>query len=384
MKGASDRFYTALSGGEPDRVPVLPKIWVDLAASLTNTDLSQVIEDPFLAMELIVKAGIEVNADGARLFHFPARELATHPEGLVEIDSKGRVRGRIDMEGGLATQLNPKQSMHLEDPYHMAFIQFWNTQEPLVNSLADVRRLAVPGKSLYRELGFEDLQKELRRRYSDRIALIGDCASATLAFCVLYRKLDNALMDFITNPELVHALMEKGVAIALEKGKFHMDCGIKMLRLNDSVANMSVISPSHFKEFIFPHMKTLCDELHHYNPEVKIYCHICGNVLPVMDLLVASGLDCVGPLDPLGGFSAKEARKAAGNRVALMGGVNTLSFLNRTPEQIKEESRECLEIYGKKGYILGSGCVVPRGTKKENLLALHTAAESHGKRLQEE
>jgi uroporphyrinogen-III decarboxylase len=375
MITANERFYTALSGEEPDRVPVLPKIWVDLAASLTNTDLTQLIEDPFLAMELIVKAGLEVKADGARLFHFPSRMTAMHLGGLAEIDSKGRVRGRIDMEGGLATQLNPDESISLEDPYYMAFIQFWNTKKPLVNTMADVRRLAIPGKSLYRDLGFEDFQKDLYLRHSDSIALIGDCASATLAFCVLYRKLDNALMDFIMNPELVHALMEKGVEIAIEKGKFHIDCGIKMLRLNDSVANMSVISPAQFKEFIFPHMKTLCEELHAYDPEVKIYCHICGNVLPVMDLLVTTGLDCVGPLDPLGGFSAEEARKAAGNRVALMGGVNTLTFLNGTPEQVAYEARECLENYGKKGYILGSGCVVPRGTKKENLLVLHAETE---------
>ena len=378
MMGASDRFYTALSGGKPDRVPVLPKIWVDLAASLTNTDLPQVIEDPFLAMEIIVKAGLEVQADGARLFHFPARKVVPCQEGLAEVNGKGKIRGPIDLQGGWATQLNEEESLHLEDPCHMAFIQFWSTQKPLVNTMEDVRRLAVPGKALYRELGFEDVQKDLRRRYSDRIALIGDCASATLAFCVLYRKMDNALMDFIMHPDLVHALMEKGVAMAVEKGKFHVDCGIKMLRVNDSVANMSVISPAHFQEFILPHMKTLCDELHHYDPEVRIYCHICGNVLPVMDLLVDAGLDCIGPMDPLGGFSAKEARQAVGSRVSLMGGVNTLTFLNGAPDQVAREARECLKVFGKTGYILGSGCVVPPGTKKENLLALRAEAERSG------
>lgn len=375
---ASERFYTALSGLEPDRVPTLPKIWVDLAAALTGTAINQVIEEPAIAMELIIQAALDVKADAARLFHFPARKTTIKDESLVEIESHGKVLGKIDLSGGLATHLTDRDQIRLEDPYQMAFLQFWNTPEPLVNTLEDVRRIAVPGKSMYQQLGFEELQKKLLLDYSDHVALIGDCASATLAFCVLYRKLANALTDFILNPSLVHALMEKGVAIASEKGKFNIDCGLKMLRINDSVANMSVISPDHFREFVFPHMKTLCDELHHYDPEVRIYCHICGDVMPIMDDLVATGLDCIGPLDPLGGFTPAQARKVIGERVALMGGVNTLSFMNGTPEQIIEESRQCIEMSGKKGFILGSGCVVPRSAKKENLLALHSAAELFG------
>lgn len=378
MVPASDRFYTALSGKEPDRVPAYPKIWLDSAASLTGTIMSDILEDPSLAMEVIVKAALAVKADGARLFHFPSRRIGMHKDRLMEVDREGHFMGRIDMDGGLATQLDGSELIHLEDPCQMAFIQFWNTKDPLVNSLADVKRIAVPSRLLYGELGFAGLQKGLLRRYSDGIALIGDCASATLAFCVLYRKLANALTDFIVNPELVHALMEKGVAIATEKGKFNIDCGHKMLRVNDSVANMNVISPKHFKEFIFPHLKTLCDELHHYDPCVKIYCHICGNIFPIIDDLVGCGLDCIGPLDPLGGFSALKLHQEVGNRVALMGGVNTLSFMNETTEQIEEESKVCLEIFGKKGYILGSGCVVPRSSKKENLLALRTSTERFG------
>jgi uroporphyrinogen-III decarboxylase len=375
---ATERFFAALSGSMPDRVPSLPKIWLDLGAGLTGTGLREVIEDPFLAMEVIIKAGLAVRADGARLFHFPGRKTAVREDTFVEIDNKGNMLGKIDMQGGWATLLTDVKKINLEDPYQMAFVQFYHTSEPLVRTVDDAKRIAVPGKSLYRQLGFADLQKRLLQEYSEKIALLGDCASATLAFCVLYRKLENALLDFIENPGLVHALMEKGVAFAVEKGKFNIDTGIKMLRLNDSIANMSVISPDNFREFVFPHMKTVCDELHRYDPDVKIYCHICGNTLPVMDDLVAAGIDCIGPLDPLGGFTTAQARKAVGDRVALMGGVNTLSFIDSTPDQIIDESRICIEMAGKKGYILGSGCAVPRQARKENLAALRLAAERFG------
>jgi uroporphyrinogen-III decarboxylase len=100
--------------------------------------------------------------------------------------------------------------------------------------------------------------------------------------------------------------------------------------------------------------------------------------MPIMDDLIATGLDCIGPLDPLGNFTCADARGAVGNKIALMGGVNTLSFINSTPEELIEEARICIEGAGQTGYILGSGCVVPRAARKENLLALYEAAERFG------
>jgi uroporphyrinogen-III decarboxylase len=103
--------------------------------------------------------------------------------------------------------------------------------------------------------------------------------------------------------------------------------------------------------------------------------------MPIIEDLIAAGLDCIGPLDPLGNFTCAQAREAAGDRIALMGGVNTLSFINSTPEELIDEARVCIEGAGRRGgYILGSGCVVPRSASRENLLALHTAAERFGTR----
>lgn len=380
---AAQRFSTALSGAMPDRVPTLAKIWVDLGAALAGRELREIIEDPLTAMKVVVEGALSVKADGARLFHFPKRKTKIEDGVLVEVDAGGRVLGPIDVKGGLATRVRQDGVIRLEDAYHMAFVQFWSTAEPLVKTVEDARRIKVPDKSFYEQFGYGRIQREVIEWAGDRVGLLGDCASATLAFHVLYRRLDNALLDFVENPKLVHATMEKGVEIAVEKGKFNIDTGLRMLRLNDSVANMSVISPAHWREFILPHMKAVCDELHRYCPEVRIYCHICGNVMPILEDLIATGLDCIGPLDPLGNFTCAEARAAVGNRIALMGGVNTLSFINASPEELIEEARVCIEGSARQGgYILGSGCVVPRSAPRENLLALAEAAERFGRKEQ--
>jgi uroporphyrinogen-III decarboxylase len=374
-----DRLRTAISGGIPDRVPVVPKIFVDSAARLSGTPLVDVIEDPLTALRVILDAGFETNVDAVRQFHSPPRKTIFDEERVFEIDESGRRIGEIDMTGGLTTRLFDRATMQLGDTHRMAYVQFWSCDEPYVENLEDVRRMSIPNRRTYEEIGCGDRQRQIMAAAADRMALIGDCISATLCWCLYFRGYERALLDLIEQPELVHALMEKGVEYATERGKFNVDLGIKVLRLNDSVGNMSVISPRHWREFIYPHMKEVCTELHRYDPEVRIYCHICGNVMPILEDLIATGLDCIGPLDPLGRFTAGQARQVVGDRVALMGGVNTMSFLAEDPGVVEAEARACIEGAGEHGaYVLGSGCMVPPASRKENLRALSSTAIRYG------
>ena len=70
---SAERLAITLAGGCPDRVPVVPKIWTDLAAKLMKVEVRRVIESPELAMQVVIDAAISVEADAARLFLFPKR-----------------------------------------------------------------------------------------------------------------------------------------------------------------------------------------------------------------------------------------------------------------------------------------------------------------------
>ena len=375
-----ERLYTAIAGGVPDRVPVVPKIWVDLAAALTGTDLRRVVEDPMAAMRVIVDAGMDLGVDGVRVFHFPPRLTEARDGALYEVNSRGRTLGVIDTGGGLATRLEDAADYRLDDPVTMSYHNFWDAPEPPVRSVADVARIAIPDGQLFDELGWGDRLRAVADEAVERTTLIGDCSSATFGFYIYLRGgMERAMLDVLDEPKLVHAGMEKGVAIAVAKGKYAIDQGLRILRLNDSVANMSVMSPTHWREFVFPHMKTVCDELHAYDSDVLIYCHICGNVLPVLEPLVETGVDCIAPLDPLGGFTPGDARAVVGDSVSLMGGVDTLSFVNEPPLAVLEESRRCIDEAGRNGgFVLGSGCVIPRTARRDCIEAHVMAAREFG------
>lgn len=369
-----ERIYNILSGQKPDCVPFMPKIWIKLACEITGENLIDVLSDSYKAMEVILNAGKICELDGVRIFRFPERQVKLSNEGDLLEYKKGLPIGKIDLKGGLSTYLYDDHAVDISDDYTIAFIQFWKQKSPLCKDINDAAKIAVPDKNLYKDLGF-DRHIENIINDSEGLAVVGNCGSPTLSFYSYFRSGASALMDFYDNPALVNAIMDKGVSIAIEKGKFCIDSGLRILRLNDSTANMNVISPGIFRDFIKPRFKAVCDELHSYCPDVRIYCHNCGNILPVMKDLVETGLDCIAPLDPLGGFSCSDARSAVPPDYPLMGGINTLSFINSSEEEIRAEAVSCMESAGRDGaFILGSGCVLPPGSKPDTIRCASTAA----------
>jgi uroporphyrinogen-III decarboxylase len=376
---SKERFLASLLGKPVDRVAVMPKIWVDFSARLLDIDLKDVIGDPLTALRVIPLAAKKLGFDAARQFIFPAKKIEEQDGVVYELGPQGTRIGKIDMSGGLSTYLFDSKDYNIEDPRTIAYSHSWSSHEPLIETIERAEAIAVPDKRLFDQLGWAALQQKVIDEFGESISLVGDCGSATMSFYIHFRGLDNALLDLIMNPKLVHAVMEKGAQIAIEKGKYWLDNGLRVLRLNDSTGNMSLISPQHWDQFVYPYIERVCRQLHEYNEDAVIYCHICGNVLPVVARLREAGLDCIGPLDPLGGFTVAQARRAAGTDVSLMGGVDTLSLLNNTPDRIKEEAARCIDQAGEGGYVLSSGCVVPRACPPENLIALVEAAKEKAK-----
>lgn len=361
--------------GKPvSRAPVMPKIWLDLAAEIMHRKFDDFPGNPRLATLTVIEAAKACLCDGARLFMFPKRDVRMDADGVRRQYKNGRAIGRVDMDGGWATILDDPADFDFDDPSWSICYQVFKCKKPIVESVDDVQKFRVPDVVSFHRLFGADVDAALECAQG-ALDLAGDCNSGTLAFCVSVLGMGDALMAIYDEPELLHALMEKGIAISINQAKFMIDKGLRVLRYNDSVANMNVVSPDTWREFVAPYIKRFCDEVHAYCPEAKIYCHICGNVMPIIDDLIACGLDCIAPLDPMGGVSIDTVRKRVGDDFLLMGGVDTLSFINKTPEEIREETRKCIRSGFRNGhYIVGSGCVVPRSANLDVIRALAQAS----------
>ena len=356
-----ERMKIAMKGGRADRVPCMPQVChghcINLFYDNYREGLRDVVENPGKAWDLMIQAADLYDLDGIRLFRAPA-PYKTRAEGdeIIAFDpDSGEKVGIVDTFGGGWVVLD-KPELPIE------------TEADLASIPKPIKADELVGQEWFAKLS-EAITKAHPKRF---------VASAPAGFTVNYlgyrRGKEQALVDLMLEPNLCNKIMDIALEISIEEAKALVKCGIDCLYIGDPSSSSSLISPQHWEQYCLPRFRIFCDELH--KEDVLIYIHICGNSNPILEMMADTGADCVEPLDPLGGVEVADAKKRIGDRVALMGGVNTLSVLQGTPESVRAEALKCCRDGGPDGsYILASGDMVPDFSPKENLMALVQTAK---------
>jgi uroporphyrinogen decarboxylase len=184
--------------------------------------------------------------------------------------------------------------------------------------------------------------------------------------------MQDLLMAIVTQPELVRALVEMSVTINLELAKEVAARGAKIVYTGDDYAYNKgpLMSPKHFREFFYP---GLCRVMGGYK-ELGLYVikHTDGNLWPILDMIIDSGIDCLDPIDPQAGMDLAEVKAKYGDRVALKGNVDCAQLMTfGTPAEVVEATTEALRIgMPGGGYILSSSNSIHSAVKPENYVAM--------------
>jgi uroporphyrinogen decarboxylase len=111
------------------------------------------------------------------------------------------------------------------------------------------------------------------------------------------------------------------------------------------------LSPAMYKELIFPGHKRLFDFAHARNLPVIMHCD--GFVEPLVPLLIEAGLDCLQPIEVKGGMDLVKLKKAFGDRLAFIGGMDARALISNDLERVRQEL-ECKvpQAMAGSGYIL--------------------------------
>lgn len=127
------------------------------------------------------------------------------------------------------------------------------------------------------------------------------------------------------------------------------------------------LSPTMFAEFVTPYLT----RLHAGQRGLGAYSikHTDGNIMPILDQLVASGPHALHSIDPMAGVDIAEVKRLVGDQVALCGNVNCALMQTGTREEIIASARYCL-THAKPGggYIFCTSNVPFKGLPLETYL----------------
>ena len=163
-------------------------------------------------------------------------------------------------------------------------------------------------------------------------------------FCAAFG-MQTALMNMVSEPEMVHyvdekivSFYEKALHIFLDNTKGRVDAVL----IGDDLGSQRglMISPELIKEFVIPGAKRLIDIIHSYG--AKVIYHSCGSVVDAIPLLIEAGVDAVHPIQALAaGMQPDNLKAKFDGQVSFCGGVDTQNLLpNGTPDQVMAKVKE--------------------------------------------
>ena len=199
------------------------------------------------------------------------------------------------------------------------------------------------------------------------------------------RRIDNLLMDMAVQPEMALWLMDRFTDFYV--GYFDRmftaaDGRIDILRMADDLGTQIGLffGPDMFRTFVKPRVKKLVDLAHSHG--VKFMFHSCGAIRPLIEDLIEIGVDILDPLQAAAeGMDPQTLKDDFGDRICLHGGICTQHLLPQgTPEEVRCETQQRLEIFGAGGgYILAPCHVLQTDVPTENILAMSDAGLEFGR-----
>ncbi|MEK7817749.1 MAG: uroporphyrinogen decarboxylase family protein, partial [Actinomycetota bacterium] len=182
------------------------------------------------------------------------------------------------------------------------------------------------------------------------------------------------MADFYRDPQLVHDLIDRVKPATVAIGKALAAAGVDALVIKDSLGSSSVISPDHYREFVFPYEVEAIEEI---EGEVPVILHVCRNSTPILADMARTGAAAL-EVDSL--VDLAEARKTVGDGIVLKGNIDAAAVVEKgTAGDVREAVKTAMDAAkADGGFILSTGDSIPLGAPPENVAALVEAGREYG------
>ena len=193
-----------------------------------------------------------------------------------------------------------------------------------------------------------------------------------------------AFMDLILNPEIVHYCLDKLFALAYENTRRIYETIPGQVMITYVAEDMGgqeglMFSPAQIREFLIPRMKRVIDLAHEAG--AFVFHHNDGACRDIIPDMIAAGIDVLNPVQwRCKGMDREGLKRDFGDKLIFHAGVDnqyTLAF--GTVEEVRQEVIDNLRILGAGGgYILGPCHNIQAISPPENIVAMYETGYEYG------
>ncbi len=240
----------------------------------------------------------------------------------------------------------------------------------IINSEADARALAVPAVGAGRTGLYIEAIAQARQLITDRPVLAGVIGPFSLSGRLI--GMTEIMVNCYTEPELVHATLEKAAAFITDYIKAYKAAGAQGVVVAEPAAGL--LSAQLMVEFSGNYMKTIIAGTQ--SDDFAVFYHNCGNSTSQMTKELAE-------LGAMGyhfgnAVNMREMLEKMPDQVLVMGNLSPADlFRGGNPQLMQAETLGLLEdCRGHANFTVSSGCDIPPASSWDNIDAFFAAVNA--------
>jgi len=332
-----ERVINFLKRQPIDRIPVFEHFWGDTGRHYKELGI--------IAAENQISAHFDFDIIEVGAFNLTA-DMDYVPEVIAEDED---TITRKDGNGAIYR----RHKKHDTTPEHIGFT---------VKDLAGWKELKKHLTIDERRINFEGYRRA-KQRAEDGNKFLAWCSLNVFELMHLVIGHETLLTAMALEPELIYDMCETYVNVILGLQKllferegypdgawYYEDLGFK---------ERPFMSPAMFEEQLAPWHKKLFDYAHSHG--LPVILHSCGFVEPLIDSMLASGIDCLQVIEVKAGMDLLRIYEKYGDRLSLMGGIDVRCLYTNDRAVIDAELEKKIPIVMQKyGYCLHSDHSIPK------------------------
>jgi uroporphyrinogen decarboxylase len=187
------------------------------------------------------------------------------------------------------------------------------------------------------------------------------------------RSMEELMVDMMMDNESAVILLDKITDFACSKARAYALAGTDILSLGDDIGTQTsiMIDLEFWEKWLQPRLVKVIRAAKEINPDILIFYHSCGYILPFIDKLIESGVEILNPIQPEC-MSFDEVYERFGNRLSFWGTLGTQQLLPYgTAKDVYTQTLNNLNICGSKGgIVIGPTHMVEPEVPWDNLIAI--------------
>lgn len=228
-----------------------------------------------------------------------------------------------------------------------------------------------------------DAEKRLRQFVAEQqargLATMAGMACTVWEISWYLRSMEDLMADMMTDDERATVHLDRLTENAIARIRVAARAGIDIIQLGDDIGMQQTIMMSRelWRLWLKPRLASIIRAGREIKPDLLVFYHSCGYVLPFLDELIEVGVDILNPVQPEC-MPFETVFRAVGGRVSFWGTLGTQSTLPfGTPEDVRRVIWDNLQRCGPSGgLVIAPTHMVEPEVPWANLLAMKDACET--------